>query len=260
MPAFDISWMILTIVGVAAAGGLVGLDRTAVGQFMVSQPICAASLAGWMLGDAATGLLVGALLELIWLLDMPVGTFVPADSTVAAVFAASVSILGSAGGVRLSHIGLSILLSMVLAPVTMISDHRVREFNARIAQRVQADPETVRKNGLAAAHLSGLWLFFFKSFFVYLVFIPVGIIAVRMFAHMPDQYHRAMELYVKLLPLLGVALVARKLSMRTMDRFLLGGFAIALAATLVFRESMLVIVLLTAACGFLGATYHDQRT
>jgi len=259
MSAFDTSWMILTIVGVATAGGLIGLDRTAVGQFMVSQPICAASLAGWMLGDAATGLLVGALLELIWLLDMPVGTFVPADSTVAAVFAAAIAILGSTGGVRLSHVGLSILLSIVLAPITMLADHMVREFNARIALRVQADSATVMDSGLAGAHLSGLWPFFFKSFFVYLVFIPLGIIAVRLFARMPDQYHRAMELYVKLLPLLGVALVARKLSIRTFDQFLFGGFIVALAAALVFPASMPMIILLTAVGGLLGANYLDQR-
>jgi len=252
--------MLLAIIGVAIAGGLIGLDRTAVGQFMVSQPLCAASLAGWMLGDAATGLLVGAVLELIWLLDMPVGTFVPADSTVAAIFAVAVSILGSEGGVRLSSVGLGILLSILLAPVTMIADHMVREFNARIALHVQSDPVSVRKNGLARAHLSGLWFFFFKSFIVYLVFVPLGILAVRMFAHLPDQYHRAMELYVKLLPLLGVALVIRKLSVRTIDLFLSGGFIVAFVVTIVFHGSIPVIILLTVIAGLLGAKYYDQRT
>ena len=40
MPMFDMH-MILTIVSIALVGGLIGLDRTAVGQFMISQPIFA---------------------------------------------------------------------------------------------------------------------------------------------------------------------------------------------------------------------------
>ena len=94
MPVFD-THMVLAILFIAIVGGLIGLDRTAVGQFMVSQPIVAAPFTGWLLGDPAAGLVIGAALELIWVLDVPVGTFVPADSTISAVFATAVAALGS---------------------------------------------------------------------------------------------------------------------------------------------------------------------
>ena len=56
-----------------ALGGLVALDGTALGQFMVSRPLVAATLAGALLGDVTTGFVVGGVLELFYLSVLPVG-------------------------------------------------------------------------------------------------------------------------------------------------------------------------------------------
>jgi mannose/fructose/N-acetylgalactosamine-specific phosphotransferase system component IIC len=57
------------------------LDETAVGQFMVSRPIVAGPLVGWLIGRADIGLEMGALIELIWIGDLPVGAHLPLDLT-----------------------------------------------------------------------------------------------------------------------------------------------------------------------------------
>ena len=54
-------------------GALLALDGTAVGQFMFSRPLVAGSLAGWVLGNPALGLLVGGILELYSIPVFPVG-------------------------------------------------------------------------------------------------------------------------------------------------------------------------------------------
>lgn len=54
-------------------GGWVALDGTSVGQFMVSRPLVAATLAGALAGDAAGGAMVGLLLEAFHLTVLPVG-------------------------------------------------------------------------------------------------------------------------------------------------------------------------------------------
>jgi mannose/fructose/N-acetylgalactosamine-specific phosphotransferase system component IIC len=258
MPFFDLH-MVLTIVGIALLGGIIGLDRTAVGQIMISQPIVAAPLIGWALGDATTGLIIGAALELIWLLDIPVGAFVPADSTVAAVFATASAVLGNPGDDRLSLIGFSILLTVLLAPVTMRADTIIRKFNSRLARGFQ-DPS--RENlgvVLSRAHRKGLWVFFLKFFVLFLLCIPLGMIAVRIFGLAPDVFHRAMTFYVKVLPLLGAALVVRKLSVRTVDHFLLGGFVIVAVLVQLIHAPLLVIMLLIAGAT-LGARYSERRS
>jgi mannose/fructose/N-acetylgalactosamine-specific phosphotransferase system component IIC len=259
MPMFD-SHMILMIVGIALAGGLIGLDRTAVGQFMISQPIVVGPLTGWMLGDPGAGLVMGAVLELIWVLDMPIGSFVPADATVSTVSATAIAALGSPGGSSLPVIGFSILLTAAMAPVTMKADVIVRHWNSRLAGALATGPGPDPGHALVHAHLSGLPVFFLKSFVLYLVFLPVGLAAVSAFNHMPERVHLAMSLFVKLLPLVGAALVMRKLSMSTVDLFFLSGFMIAALAGLLFHAPALVIILLTVTGGWLGARYRGRRS
>jgi len=58
---------------VSLVGGLLALDTTAVGQFMVSRPIVAGVIAGALAGDPATGLLIGSLLELYHIVIVPAG-------------------------------------------------------------------------------------------------------------------------------------------------------------------------------------------
>jgi len=251
--------MILTLAGIALVGSLIGLDRTAAGQFMISQPIVASPLVGWLLGDTLAGIMIGACLELIWVLDMPIGSFVPADATICAVSATAIAALGSPGGAPLPVIGFSILLTTAMVPVTMKADDFIRHWNSRLADAVMAGPGPLDGHAIARAHLAGLTVFYVKFFVLYLIFIPAGIVAVAVFMRLPDHAHRAMSLFVKLLPLIGVALVARKFTMKTIDVFLLGGFLFAFAAAGIFHAPALLIVLLIVAGGWLGARYSERR-
>jgi len=97
-------------------GGLCYLDRTAACQLMLHRPLVAATLMGAIFGNLAAGAQVGAVLELIFLVHLPVGASMPPDDTGAAIFA------GSAAAVASSSIGLDggsftalILLSVLFA-------------------------------------------------------------------------------------------------------------------------------------------------
>lgn len=259
MPMFD-SHMITTIAAVAFAGAIIGLDRTAVGQSMISQPIVAGPLTGWMLGEPATGIIIGAVLELLWVLDMPVGTFVPADATVSAVSATAIAAMGSTAGAPLSLIGFCILLTVAMVPITMKADSIVRHRNSRLADAVVTASGKDAGRALARAHFSGLAAFYLKSVILYLLFLPLGVAAVFVFNHLPENIHRAMSLYVKLLPLLGIALVVRKLSMSMIDMYFLGGFVIAAATGYFFHARALTILLLVVSGGWAGARYREWHS
>jgi PTS system mannose-specific IIC component len=249
--------MVLVIAGVALVGGLIGLDRTAAGQFMISQPIVAAPLAGWLLGDPAAGLIIGAVLELIWVLDMPVGSFVPADATVSAVTATAVAALACPGGAPRSVIGFSLLLSVATVPFTMMADTFVRSWNSGLVDAAHAGADIGRS--LSRAHLTGLCVFYLKSVVLYALLLPVGIGAAALFMQSPATVQVAMELFLKLLPLLGIALVVRRLSVGALDPFLLTGFITAGLAALVPHLHAVVITLLTVVAGWLGVRYDAHR-
>ncbi len=243
------------VLAAALLGGLVGLDRTALGQFMVSQPLVAGPLMGWVLGDPLTGLLIGGVLELVWVLDMPIGTFVPADSTVAAVSATAIAVIGSGGTMRMPAVGFSLLLTTVMAPVTMFADHLMRQRNARLPEFAAATTG-VTEGRIAAAHLAGLVAFFLKSFVLCLILVPAGIVALTWFLKLPAVAHRAMRLFVTLLPLLGVAVAARKLSVRTLDRYLVIGCAVGAAGVLILSAPVPVAAAVAAVAGWLGGRVH----
>jgi len=92
------------------------------------------------------------------------------------------------------------------------------------------------------------------------VFLPLGVAAVSVFAHLPGNVHHAMALFVKLLPLLGMALVARRLSMKVIDSYVLGGFVVAALMAQVFHPAAYLIILLAVIGGWLGAGYREQRS
>lgn len=64
---------------VALVMAFLSLDETAFGQFMISRPIVTGPVIGWLLGRTDIGLELGALIELIWINDLPVGAHLPLD-------------------------------------------------------------------------------------------------------------------------------------------------------------------------------------
>jgi len=244
---------------IAAVGGLLGLDRTALGQFMISEPIVAAPLIGWFLGDTAAGIVIGVVLELIWVLDLPVGTFVPADSTIAAIAATAIAVLGSRGDHAIPGVmGFSLLLTTGMAPVTMLGDRFIRSQNALLAVWTLDAEEADTDKRLVTAHLAGLMVFFLKSFVLLLVLIPVGLGALQLYNAMPGTLHAAMALFMHLLLFLGAALVIRKLSRDGVDRYVLIGAASSIIGTLVLHVHPGIAVIIAAAAGWLGVRYRER--
>ena len=56
--------MIVELIPLALLGGVLGLDVVSFPQAMISRPIVAATLAGGLMGQAPSGMLIGAALEL----------------------------------------------------------------------------------------------------------------------------------------------------------------------------------------------------
>jgi mannose/fructose/N-acetylgalactosamine-specific phosphotransferase system component IIC len=112
-------------------GTLVGLDLVSVPQAMISRPLVAGTIAGWLVGDVEAGLRIGVLFELFALDVLPVGAVRYPDygpATVAAV------VLGAGAPWELS-LGLSVALGLVLAVIGGWSLQIVRRWNARAIQR-----------------------------------------------------------------------------------------------------------------------------
>lgn len=122
----------MSLWGVAALGGAVGLDATSFPQFMISRPLVAGALTGLLFGQPAAGAMVGAILEIFDLGILPVGAARYPDAgtaTVAAVAAySSVPLHALDPGILL----LAVIFGLAWETVTGTSTVWLRRLNERL--------------------------------------------------------------------------------------------------------------------------------
>ncbi len=85
--------LIIDLGAIAAIGGLLSLDRRAAFQFMLSQPLIAVTIVGLYFGDLQTAVLIGSVLQLLWMSCVMFGANVPHNDTLAAITIASAAFL-----------------------------------------------------------------------------------------------------------------------------------------------------------------------
>lgn len=143
----------------AALGGLVGLDTVSCAQAMVSRPIVAAPLAGLLLGDAGTGMLVGMLLEIISLNQLPIGAARHWDTGPAALAAAAAAVW--AGGATPTVLVLAVGYGVLVGWAGGWSMHGLRRLNGILVGREGGRPITPGR--LSLRHLSALGADFVRA-------------------------------------------------------------------------------------------------
>ena len=138
-------------------GGLLALDGTAVGQFMVSRPFIAGTLTGWALGDPFLGLLVGGLIELYFIPVFPVGgSDFPEGGPPTLVAVVAATGVPGAGG-----IALGVIVGLVWSRLAAFSIQLQRKTNGWIVPDPSRAPVSTRR--LLWAHLSCIGLDFCRG-------------------------------------------------------------------------------------------------
>jgi len=145
------------ILVLSLVGGLLSLDSTAALQVMLSQPLVAGSVAGLLAGDVATGLVVGATLQLVWIGVLPVGAAPFPDGAVAGVAGVGAAAMLSRSGVPMSlAIACGTGLGLCAGAAGQKVTSRVRRTNVRYSDLAQSRAEEGDPSGVRAAVLLGL--------------------------------------------------------------------------------------------------------
>ena len=151
-------------------GTLVGLDLVSVPQGMISRPLVAGSVAGWLVGDIEAGLRIGVLLELFALDVMPVGAVRYPDYGPATVAAVTFG----AGMQWRDALGLSAALGLVLAVAGGWSLQIVRRWNARAIQRQVAALAAGQSSAIRRLQYGGLLRDAFRGFILTLLGVLIA--------------------------------------------------------------------------------------
>jgi PTS system mannose-specific IIC component len=208
--------MVTSSVGVALLGGALCLDRILL-QVMISRPIVICPLLGIVLGEAYTGLIIGAFIELLWINRFVIGTHIPPNDSLASVLIVAGSILA---GRELGHLSrelitLAILLFLPLAILGQKIDVRILKLNEILSERAIKDAESGNIRGISRNHLFGI----IRTYSIYVVFIFIFLLIgtfllVSIFPLLPDRLITALTYAYFFVPLLGISVALSTIEMR----------------------------------------------
>ncbi len=200
-----------TILLVSFIGGLVAIDTAAAWQIMISQPVVACPLLGWLLGDVHLGLTIGILLELPWLINIPMGGVHGAEGNLGAIVATSLSIYLKAIGANTENIIIiaSILYSLLISRIGMVLVDYVRQANNRLLHRADVAAQQGDLSRISLLNVIGVFYSFLMGALLVGIGYWVGVLAVKpVAAFIHQQFDSAFGLAKWGLLGLGVGAVA----------------------------------------------------
>jgi PTS system mannose-specific IIC component len=220
--------LFLEALAASVIGGILCLDRIFL-QAMVSRPVVAGTLTGFILGHPQTGLVSGALVELLWIDRSPFGTVIPPNDSIASIIIAASTIIS---GKILGHssrelIAVAVLLFIPLGILGKQIDILVMGANEKVSRDALDDAEAGRDEEISRKQISGLIKTFLLTFFFLLGFILIATeILLRVYPVIPPKLHLSIMYVYFFLPLLGIAVALSTVRMRGMMPVFCGLFLI----------------------------------
>ena len=234
------------------AGGILSLDRTAAMQIMVSRPLVAAPVAGYIFGDVVTGLFIGLLLELLCIGGLPIGGHIPSHEIMLSVIITAVSIAGHKVLSSVNHAvfqwisvdagvfiaaGFAILLILPMDIICRKVDAAARVLNVRFFNKVLADIDKGVFRGIGMNNLKGAAVFFILNTSLLFVLSLTGmVLAYMLLPLLPAAVSASLPLAVAAAFIVGFAYGYTILrSKRSMPVFLVATFFIITVVVVMSR-------------------------
>lgn len=231
--------MFLKFLLAAFVSAITYIDATAVGQTMISRPIVSAPIIGLIFGDLQTGILVGVLLELLWIGTLPIGATVPPESTFAAVNTVAIAVL--TGFTDISSLVLIFILLIPFVYLASFLEDKIRSKNNRLTIMAEKVIEEGRLDKLVLLHFLGLSRFFIKTFVISLIAVLIGYYSIPpIHQALPQSLYNTLQIGGKILPILGVAVVIDLLINKRNWYFLFLGFLLGL-----FKINLWILVIIS---------------
>ncbi len=188
---------------VAFVGALLGLDNIAVGQFMFAQPAIGAVLVGYIVGEPLLGVWAALTFQLLWLGQIPVGAYVPPSAAITAI--AAVGLAGPSGAPLATRAVAAAFLAIPVGILAGRLDFWIKSRNVGVLHRSENDLLDGRPLALGGAVIKGVANFFLKDFFLLLVAVFVGSVALTLaLKYVTPDWHRGLEMAFLISPAVGI--------------------------------------------------------
>jgi mannose/fructose/N-acetylgalactosamine-specific phosphotransferase system component IIC len=192
----------------AAWAGVISLDITAIGPFMVSQPLVAGPIFGWLMGNVLAGVIIGGIVQLVWMDVTPVGVGIPFDTTAVTVLAIYWSTL--VPDVKIPHMMLALMLAAPLGYLFCLMDSYARRLNTVAVRKIERVPDSYLPLSIRLGILAGLLWSWIRYFLFYALVMGAGEALWRWLLQkpMPEWVIQGLTMSAYVFPIagLGVAL------------------------------------------------------
>ncbi len=210
----------------AAWAGLIALDFTGIGPWMIAQPMVAGVLFGWLMGKTAVGVILGGIAQLLWIDVTPVGVGVPYDSTAVTILAIYWATIPAHSS--LSQIILALIIAVPFGFVFKMVDFYARRTNTFLVRNIEKVSDERLPLALWVGIVGGLAWTWLRYALSYAASLWVGEKLWRYLAYSPRMtwVDQGLTMAVILLPVAGMGVALELLLLEDPESRLtsLGGF------------------------------------
>ncbi len=208
--------MFSEIILISVCGSLLCLDRVFI-QAMISRPVVIAPAIGLFLNNLYAGLIIGAVIELIWIDRLQIGTYIPPNDSIAAVVATSVASMAGShlGRVSPEIIALSVLVAIPCGLLAKELDVINVKYNNMLSDKALEDAKDVNIKAIERKNYMGL----IRVFLIYALFLLAAqMVLVPSVIWLYPKFNQtlltALSFTYYFLPLLGIAVAINMLKLR----------------------------------------------
>lgn len=208
--------MALMLITISLIGGILCLDRIYL-HSLVSRPVVTGAVIGLILQDLHTGVLIGALLELLWIDQSPIGTMVPPNDTISAVIITAACILAGRqfGEISRELISLSLLLMLPAAILGQQVDIYIYKRNDSLSRIAVSYGIRGDIRGVEKEHRLAILKTFILSVLLILATLCAGYYAlIRLYPLLPQQMIKALNYVYYFVPILGIAVAMNTINLK----------------------------------------------
>jgi len=220
----------------AIIGGIVAIDTDVALQVMISQPIVSCTIIGLIFGQPEIGLLVGILLELPWLINIPSGGAHGSEGNLGAVVAAALSSYLYSRNINTANIIIitSVVYSMGVGRIGSFLIELLRKANLNLAHEADQAVENADFGKITRLNLTGILYKFVLGLFLSGVGFVLGVLFLKpLINFIHSDFDRAFELVKYSILGLGFGAVATLFLTKDTKWYVIAG-AVASVVILLF--------------------------
>ncbi len=163
------------IIALTLLGALILLDKYAIGEFGLSQPVISGIILGAVFGDIKSGILLGSALQLIFLTGLPIGRDIPPDAQGAGVAGCGAYFILLGSNSPKTALFVAVILGLLSGVYGIALEIWVRQENEKLFYRFMRSEEN-----LVLYHLAGIATSFLRGIILLLpVFLVASLIHIR---------------------------------------------------------------------------------